>query len=103
MAYLENVEAFRGCTKTITRVRNLLRTTWIGSMSLAAVCGVAALPGLTYAIEAADVKDIPTFVECLNDKIAAGQDATVADTVQCLPPGCRITLTMSSSSAQPAC
>ena len=48
------------------------------------------------------VKDIPTFNECIN-VCQKGKKTVIADTVQCLPPGCKITLTMSPQSAQAAC
>jgi hypothetical protein len=46
------------------------------------------------------VKDIPTFVACLNKIKTKG---SAADAVQCIPPGCKVTLTMSGASTQAAC
>lgn len=47
-----------------------------------------------------DVRSIEGFVECLNNRAVGGD---VSDAVQCLPPGCTLTLTQSGGSAQPAC
>src|SRR5262245_11882333 len=47
-----------------------------------------------------DVRSIEGFVECLNNRAVGGD---VSDAVQCLPPGCTLTLTKSDGSAQPAC
>jgi hypothetical protein len=43
------------------------------------------------------------FVDCLNDSFEAGQEVTIADTVQCLPANCTVTLTVSRESAQAGC
>lgn len=55
------------------------------------------------AVEPDDVRSIEDFVRCVNARLAGNPNATSADTVQCLPPKCTITLTMSNISAQPAC
>ncbi|HVN39529.1 MAG TPA: hypothetical protein VMW19_15305 [Myxococcota bacterium] len=47
-----------------------------------------------------DVRSIEGFVECLNNRAVGGD---ITDAVQCLPPGCTMTLTRSEGSAQPAC
>jgi len=48
-----------------------------------------------------EVKNLPDFLKCLNDKLKKGDGIDKA--VACLPGGCTITLVMSPSSAQPAC
>jgi hypothetical protein len=53
---------------------------------------------------AANVKDIASYVQCLNDNLPNGQPARMGDTVDpCLPKGCMLTVTMSPFSAQAAC
>ena len=47
-----------------------------------------------------DVRTIEGFVQCLNNRAVGGD---ITDAVQCLPPGCTMTLTRSEGSAQPAC
>lgn len=64
-------------------------------------CAPAAAP--PPPVQPDDVRSIDDFVSCVNDKLAGNQNATIADTVQCLPQKCQITLTMSNISAQPAC
>ena len=51
-------------------------------------------------VEPDEVKTIEDFVECLNDNIVGGD---IADAVDCLPPKCTMTVTLSDGSAQPAC
>jgi len=50
---------------------------------------------------AAAVKDIKTFIACLN-KIKR-MDGSIADVVKCVPPCCNFVVTMSPKSAQAAC
>jgi hypothetical protein len=52
---------------------------------------------------AASVKDIESFIACLNKLDPPAGDRNIASATRCLPKGCKITLTMSESSAQPAC
>ena len=47
--------------------------------------------------------DIASFVACLDDRLINPATVNVADTVQCIPNGCKLTVTMSQESAQPAC
>jgi hypothetical protein len=55
------------------------------------------------AVEPEAVRSIEDFVSCLNGRLGGNPDVDIADTVQCLPSKCSITLTMSNISAQPAC
>src|SRR5262245_37126861 len=53
-----------------------------------------------------DVKDIETFVTCLNDNLTGKKGVDISsDAVipTCLPRGCTFVLTMSPASAQAAC
>ena len=97
-----------------------IRTMVVGCMGLAVVLGIAVMLGRAqentlmrldngpkgFAELAPDsssgVNDIETFLQCINEYLQGG-DATVADTVQCIPSGCTVTLTMSDKSAQQAC
>ena len=49
------------------------------------------------------VRTIEDFIACVNGRLAGNPDVTAADTVQCLPKGCSVTLTMSNQSAQAGC
>ncbi len=49
-----------------------------------------------------DVETIEDFIGCLNANLLE-EYHTIADTVQCLPEKCSLTLTMSENSAQAAC
>lgn len=73
-------------------------------IALATVFGIGR-PLALAAPDASKVNDIATFVMCLNMITPAqGQGrGSVADTLQCIPPGCNFTLTMSDQSAQAAC
>jgi hypothetical protein len=59
-------------------------------------------------ITTAQVNDIPTFVGCLNSTLTMKEnlgskildDVTIADTVQCLPQGCKLTANLRAMSAQ---
>lgn len=51
----------------------------------------------------ANVKDIPSFVKCLNDNIQQGANTNVSNAVMCIPKGCSMSVTMSQASAQAAC
>ena len=80
----------------------------IGWISLAAlllfpVLGPVCAPAPPPAVEPDDVRTIEHFVRCLNGRLAGRTDVDISDSVQCLPPKCSITLTMSDTSAQPAC
>jgi hypothetical protein len=97
-----------------------VRMIGMGCMGLAIVLGIAVMlghaqentlvrlddgpVGLTALApdSSSGVSDIETFLQCINEYLSGG-DATVADTVQCIPPGCTVTLTMSDNSAQQAC
>ena len=68
------------------------------STLLAFDCGPPPPPPPT----ANEVKTIEQLVACM-DGALAGQNVTVADAVQCIPPKCSLTLTMSPKSAQAAC
>jgi hypothetical protein len=50
----------------------------------------------------AAVKDISSFNDCINT-CQGGKATDTSNTVQCLPAGCKVTLTMSPDSAQAAC
>ena len=88
----------------------------VGASSLLRLAGAGLLLGTLLAFDCGppppppppppgpnEVKTIDDFVACVNDRLKGKQDASVADTVQCLPPKCCITLTMSQRSAQAAC
>ncbi len=71
---------------------------------------VVLIPGLTTshgmaadtcAEAKANVKNIESFMDCLNTCVSGPAD--VSDAVQCLPPKCLFTVTMSPQSAQRAC
>jgi len=72
---------------------------WVGGLSAVAVLGfnVAGANGACTT----PVNSIDSFVCCVNSTVPAG--GNVSNAVQCLPPGCSITLTMSAQSAQKAC
>jgi hypothetical protein len=70
---------------------------------LLSTLGFECAPAPPPAVEPDDVRTIEDFVRCINPRLAGNPDVSVADTVQCLPPKCSITLTMSDTSAQPAC
>jgi hypothetical protein len=93
---------------------SLLRCAFIAAAALATagpVCGPAPPPAPPPVCDpnrppvdsADDVKDICSFIDCLNAFIEPNEIVTIADTVQCLPPKCTVTLTQSGESAQPAC
>jgi hypothetical protein len=69
-------------------------------LALAASLLCATLPAQATPEQYKAMKD---FVDCLNQKIGAGNQADIASTLQCIPSGCTMTLTMSEESAQPAC
>jgi hypothetical protein len=52
---------------------------------------------------AAGVRDIESFIACLNAINPGVGDRNIASATRCVPKGCKITLTMSPDSAQPAC
>jgi hypothetical protein len=52
---------------------------------------------------AADVKDIESYIACLNKIDPAVGDRNIASATRCLPKGCKVTLTMGEESAQFAC
>lgn len=52
---------------------------------------------------AAGVKDIESFIACLNQLDPPSGERNIASATRCLPKGCKITMTMSGRSAQPAC
>lgn len=52
---------------------------------------------------AANVKDIPSFVACMNNNIQQGANANISNAVMCVPKGCVVYTTMSQASAQAAC
>jgi len=62
-----------------------------------------ALSNHTLADPSDGVKDIQSFADCINNNIAQGNKADISNAVQCIPKGCKITVTMSSESAQKAC
>jgi hypothetical protein len=72
---------------------------WMGGLSAAAVFGFNANGAL--AACPMPVNSIDSFICCVNSKVPAG--GNVSNAVQCLPPGCSVTLTMSDQSAQAAC
>lgn len=72
---------------------------FLPAVVLALLLCISALAG----DPSANVKDIPSFVKCLNDNVKKGDQANVADAVMCIPKGCTMTLTMSQASAQAAC
>src|SRR5437762_9185899 len=47
--------------------------------------------------------DLQSFVDCLNGRLSGVNPVDVSGAVQCIPDGCKITVTMSQESAQPAC
>ncbi len=70
----------------------------VSTTLLAFDCGPPPPPPPT----ANEVKTIEELVACM-DGVLAGKNVTVADAVQCIPPCCSVTLTMSPRSAQAAC
>lgn len=71
-----------------------------GILALAAILTCAVFPARATPEQNKAMKD---FVDCLSQKIGAGNQADIASTLQCIPSGCTMTLTMSEESAQPAC
>jgi hypothetical protein len=74
--------------------------------TLAAIVSAAALSVLAPLAVAArpdpsKVKDIKTFVACLN--MIKRANGTIADAAKCVPPCCNFVVTMSPKSAQAAC
>lgn len=68
------------------------------SIGMAAVLAVGAMP---LHATSSNVTDINSFINCVNNTVPKA--GYVADAVSCLPPGCSISLTMSTASAQAAC
>lgn len=52
---------------------------------------------------AANVKDIPSFVACMNNNVKEGANANISNAVMCVPKGCMVYVTMSQASAQASC
>jgi hypothetical protein len=79
----------------------------LGLAALAPTCTSTStstsVPAAEAAVEPDDVRTIEDFVSCLNGRLADSTSVDVSDSVQCLPKNCSITLTMSDTSAQPAC
>lgn len=73
----------------------------VAALVLAAVRGLCASPAIAAQPDASAVKDIKTFIACLN--MIKGDKGTIADAAQCVPPCCRFVVTMSKESAQGAC
>jgi hypothetical protein len=80
-------------------MRTTIMRLWMGGLSAAAVLGF----NVTGAFGACTttVNSIDSFICCVNENVKAG--GNVSNAVQCLPPGCSVTLTMSNQSAQAAC
>jgi hypothetical protein len=72
---------------------------WMGGLSAAAAFGINVAGA--FAACTTPVNSIDSFVCCVNSRVPA--TGNVSNSVQCLPPGCSITLTMSGASAQAAC
>ena len=51
----------------------------------------------------ANVKDIDTYMACVNQALKDDKAADISKAVQCVPAGCKLALTMSTRSAQAAC
>ncbi len=78
----------------------------ISCITLAAISAGAVLSLLVPTAVAARpdpsmVKDIKTFVACLN--MIKGKQRSIHNAVQCVPPCCNFVVTMSDKSAQAAC
>ncbi len=80
-------------------MRTTILRLWMGGLSAAAVLGFN-LSG-AFGACTTPVNSIDSFICCVNATVPAG--GNVSQAVQCLPPGCSITLTMSDQSAQAAC
>jgi hypothetical protein len=80
--------------------RRFTRFEWMTCVAVMAVLRIGASPGFA---QGAPGNDIPSFVACLNKVLDPNVKANVADAVQCLPDGCKLTVTMSNWSAQEAC
>ncbi len=76
----------------------------VGALLALAILGptCGSVPTAEPPVEPDAVRTIEDFVSCLNG-LSGRQNASIADTVECLPPKCMITLTMSRLSAQKAC
>jgi len=91
---------FIGIDSPLGRIASVALAPALLILLVAPICAPPAPPP---APTPDNVRTIEDLVACVNGRLAGSQNATIADTVQCLPPKCSITLTMSNQSAQAAC
>ncbi len=80
--------------------RRPIRIPWTYSIALALVF-VMAVAAKGMAQDSFSVRDISSFVFCLRQ--LQGPRSAIDAVKRCMPPGCKVTLTMSTKSAQAAC
>jgi hypothetical protein len=84
------------CVRSVTSSNTYLQTFLI-------VAGLSLATSALAQDPAANVKDIPSFVACMNNNIREGANANISNAVMCVPKGCMVYTTMSQASAQAAC
>jgi|GEM_PF-6967433 len=87
---------------TIAATASLLALT-LGANTCPQSPTTAEAPSDELSCPVQEVKTIEDLANCLNDAFEEGEEVTIADTLQCIPAGCSVTLTMSRSSAQAGC